>query len=431
MQQTHRAAAWTIVALLGALLLALTFTLGWVANDDRGQESSAQGNQGPGPVVNIDDDVDFSTLEDIVDTLLSDYIESDNLDKQQLYEAAIQGMLDSLADAGTYYVDPETYFEASERLRGSFEGIGASVQEDQSNQIVIVRPFEGSPAEAAGVRSGDVILAVDGDASDGWTPDQAVLRIRGPKGSTVTLTVRHLDGATEDLSIVRDEIRLESVTTTPPGGELKDAAGNQITDLQYMRIAEFADRTPEEVEAIVADAQNTKQGLIIDLRGNPGGLLRETVETADLFLDGGLVLTEVDRDDNRMTHNARPGGPALTIPIVVLMDQFSASASEVLAAALRDNGRATIIGKQSLGKGTVNVAQQLSDGGALFVTVRKWLTPKDVQIDGVGITPDIEVTPGPFDPQYDLLQDTQVFRAIDHLRETSASTQPAPAAAAR
>ena len=429
MQQTLRAAAWTIVALLGSLLLALTFTLGWVASGDSGSASVVQGNSNSDTVVNSDSEVDFSTLEDIVDALLSEHLDRDNLDKQQLYEAAIRGMLNSLADAGTYYIDPATYAEASERLRGGFEGIGASVQEDQNNQIVIVRPFDDSPAEAAGIKSGDVILAVDGDPTDGWTPDQAVLRIRGPKDSTVTLTVKHLDGTTEDLSIIRDEIKLESVTTTPPGGELKDAAGNQVTDIQYMRIAEFADRTPDEVAAVVTNAQQTKQGLIIDLRGNPGGLLRETVETADLFLDGGVVLTEVDRDDNQTVHQARAGGPALTIPIVILTDQFSASGSEVLAAALRDNGRATIIGKQSFGKGTVNVSQQLDDGGALFVTIRKWLTPKDVQIDGVGITPDIEVTPGPFDPQYDPLQDGQIFRAIDFLRGVPVTPSPPQPAA--
>lgn len=423
----HRAAAWTIASLVGVLLLALTFTLGWVANDGGGTTVVRAGDNSP-PVTG-NGEVDFSTLEQILGILQDEYLDRDQLDPQALYEAAINGMLDSLNSTGTFYIDPTSY-QLSIGPSGSFEGIGATVQEE-NNQIVIVRPFSGSPAEAAGVQAGDAILAVDGEPTDGWSVDQAVLRIRGPKGSEVTLRVRHIDGEEEDLTIVRDEIQVDSVTTVPPGGTLHDADGNAADDLAYMRISEFTEHTPGEVEAVASDAVSSgKKGLIIDLRGNPGGLLRETVDTADLFLDDGVILTEVDRDGNETVHRARPGGAALDIPIVLLMDQFSASGSEVLAAALHDNGRATVIGSKSFGKGTVNISQQLEDGGALFVVIRRWLTPDGVQIDGVGITPDVEVTPGPFDPQYDPANDTQIYSAIDHLRSAAASQGSAPATAA-
>lgn len=426
----HRAAAWTIVSLLGALLLALTFTLGWVANGDGGGSRTARGTNGTAPnVVDGSSNVDFSTLNEIVDLLKNDYLERDTLDEQALYEAAIKGMLDSLADTGTFYIDPISY-QTSIGPSGSFEGIGATVQE-QNSQIIIIRPFQGSPAEVAGIQPGDAILIVDGEPTDGWTANEAVLHIRGPKGSKVTLTVRHLDGTSEELTIVRDEIQVDSVSTTPRGGDLKDAGGNEASDLAYMRIFEFTENTPQETEAIVSEAQTSgKKGLIIDLRGNPGGLLQQTIDTADLFLNDGIILIEVDRDDQQVVHRARQGGAALTIPIVILMDQFSASGSEVLASALHDNDRAIVIGSKSFGKGTVNLSHQLEDGGALFYTIRRWLTPKGVQIDGVGITPDIEVTPGPFDPQYNPLDDVQVFRAIEHLRSLAVSQEPAPASAA-
>ncbi len=149
------------------------------------------------------------------------------------------------------------------------------------------------------------------------------------------------------------------------------------------------------------------------------------METADLFLNDGVILIEQDREGNQTFYRARPGGAALTIPIVILQDKFSASGAEVLAAALKDNGRATIIGETSFGKGTVNSSRELNDGGALFVTIRRWLTPKGVQIDHVGIRPDIEVKPSPFDPSYDPQQDAQIQRAIEHLRGL-ASQQAAP-----
>jgi carboxyl-terminal processing protease len=411
----YRTATWSVAAVLGALLLALVFTLGYVSHSGDGPASTRQE-----PTEIDGSDVDLSTIRQIINILDENYINRDNLDQQALYEAAIQGMLDSLADTGTFYIDPTSY-QLSIGPSGSFEGIGATVQQ-QGDQIIIVRPFEGSPAEAAGIQPGDAILAVDGESTASWSVDKAVLRIRGPKGSEVTLSIRHLDGATEELTIVRDEIQVESVTTVPPGGVLRDADGNEATDLAYLRIGEFVQHTPQEVAALAAEAESSgKDGLIVDLRANPGGLLQETVDTADLFLDDGIILIEVDRDDNERLYRARPGGAAVTIPVVILMDANSASGSEVFASALRDNDRAILIGETSYGKGTVNVSHQLMNGGALFVTIRRWLTPNGVQIDHVGITPDVEVGPGPFDPQYDPLQDAQIFSAIEQLRNLAAS----------
>lgn len=424
----YRVVTLTVGALLGALLLALVFTVGYVSNQSDGgvtvHEDQTDVDEPAGG-----SEVDFETLEQILDILEKDYLGREDLDEQALYEAAINGLVSSLADTGTFYIDPLSN-QLAIGTSGSFEGIGATVQQE-GEQIIIVRPFSGSPAEAAGILAGDVILAVDGESTEGWSVDKAVLRIRGERGTDVLLSVRHLDGSTEEITITRDEIEVDSVTDTPPGGVLRDTEGSEVTDLAYLRIAEFHERTPGEVEILAREAEESgKQGLIIDLRGNPGGLLQQTLDTADIFLDEGVILIEVDRDDQETVHRATPGGAALTIPIVVLMDQLSASGAEVLAAALKDNGRATIIGETSFGKGTVNVPKDLRDGGALFVTIRRWLTPDGVQIDGVGIRPDIEVTPGPFDAGYDPLQDAQIYRAIEHLHSLAASEEPVPSSVA-
>ncbi|MEX0785319.1 MAG: S41 family peptidase [Dehalococcoidia bacterium] len=422
----YRAAVWTVGALLAAVLLALVFTLGYVSSDRAAGSDSAgrDTSQDVNDVINSGD-IDFHTLEQIVSILGDEYFDRQALDPQLLYEAAIQGLLDSLADTGTFYVDPTSY-ELSLGPSGSFDGIGATVNE-QGDNIVIVAPFEGSPAAEAGLVPGDIILAVDGESIAGWPLDRAVLKVRGQRGSQVTLTVRHVDGTTEDYLIVRDEIRVNSVTTTPPGGVLRDADGNDVTDLTYLRISQFTERTPGEVQEVLSEAIAAgTEGLILDVRSNPGGLFNETLDTADIFLDDGVMLIEQDDNDDERFYRATPGGAGTDLPIVILMDRLSASGSEVLAAALKDNGRAIVIGETSFGKGTVNRARELDDGGALFVTIRHWLTPEGIQIDGVGIRPDVEVTPGPFDPQYDPRADTQVFSAIEHLRGLVASTQPVP-----
>jgi carboxyl-terminal processing protease len=417
-----KVARWTVLTLLAAAVVVLAFSVGFVVNGTKGGGSQPAAPAGAG--VSSSEKVDFKTLNQILDILTKEYVDPSRLDDRALYEAAINGLLSSLSDKGTFYVDPDTYRISVLPSSGTFEGIGATVSQ-QGGEIVIVAPIKGTPAEAAGIRSGDVILAVDGESTQGWTVDQAVLKIRGPAGTPVTLTIRHSDQTTEDITIVRDEIKVESVSTTPPGGALKDENGNAVTDIAYVRISEFTGRTDDELSPVLRDISNGGyKGLILDLRGNPGGLLDATVGVADMFLDHGVILVEVSRSGDERVYNATSGGEAVDIPLVVLVDQFSASGAEVLSAAIQQNGRGILVGEKTFGKGTVNIARPLSDGGALFVSIARWLTPERIQIDGVGIQPNIEVALS--DEDINLHRDTQLLRAIDYLRSPSGAAEPTP-----
>jgi carboxyl-terminal processing protease len=400
-----KAARWIILSLLLAALVGLSFGIGVLVERDRGGTAAAPATEAGTP--------DFNSLYEIYGLLKDQYVDPDRLDPQTLYEAAINGMLKSLSDTGTFYVDPTTY-TTSVMPSGTFEGIGATVA-DQNGKIVIVAPIKGTPADRAGIRTGDVIHAVNGESTDGWNVEEAVTKIRGPKGTEVSLSIEHSDGTTEDLTLTRDEIQVESVTRDPPEGAFEDAAGNEVKDLAYVRIRDFSALTAAQLGPVLEEIVGSGyKGLILDLRDNPGGLLDATVAVADMFLDSGTILVQVSRDGDEQVFTAKSGGEATEIPMVVLVNGFSASGSEVLSAALKDNGRATIIGEKTFGKGTVNVAHKLSDDrGALFVTVARWLTPDRVTIDEVGIHPDIEVIPS--DEDIDLRRDAQLFKAIDFL----------------
>ena len=279
---------------------------------------------------------------------------------------------------------------------------------------MIVQPFTDSPAELAGVRPGDVVLEVNGESAIGWTTDQAVLQIRGPRGTTVTLTLRHSDGTEETVDIVRDRIEVDSVSRIPPGGVLRDADGEEVDDLGYIRIAQFTERTPDELRDLVEGMEaDGARGIILDVRGNPGGLLSETVQIADFFLDDGLIVVQVDRVGNERIAEARPG-QITQLPIVIVQDEQSASGSELLAAALQDHGRATVVGTRSFGKGTVNTVRELSDGGAIYVSIARYLSPDRNQIEGIGVIPDVavELTPEDIEQRRDVF----IHRAIDILR---------------
>ena len=409
--------AGAIVALIGVLLVAAGFLVALVL-DPAGDETVATPAATATPEAPVtpgvrSTEVDFGVLAEIYGILEDDFVEPDRINDVQLYEGAIDGLFSSLNDPHSTYIDPTTYSISRTDLSGTFQGIGATVSR-QEDEIVIVRPFDGSPAELAGVRAGDVILEVNGESAIGWTVDRAVLTIRGPRGTTVTLKVRHSDGTEEVVDIVRDRIEVDSINRIPPGGVLRDADGNDVTDLGYIRIAQFTERTPDElqdmIESIEADGV---QGLILDVRGNPGGLLAETVEVTDLFLDEGVIIVQVDRDGNERIAEARPG-QVTQLPIVIVQDEQSASGSELLAVALQEHGRATIVGARSFGKGTVNSVRELSDGGAIYISIARYLSPNRNQIEGLGVIPDVpvELTPEDIDAQRDVF----VHRAIDVLR---------------
>jgi carboxyl-terminal processing protease len=410
------AARWTVLGLLAASILVLAFAIGYVLADDGGDSSSGNVNAS-GDAKDLEgEDVDFDVLNQIIKLLDDRYVDQDRLDNRALYEAAINGMLQTLSDSGTFYVDPVTV-ATGHGPSGSFEGIGATVS-TQNGEIVIVAPIEDTPAARAGIQPGDAILSVNGESTQGWTQEKAAIMIRGPKGTTVTLVVRHPDGTEETLEIERAEIEVQSVTTQPPGGTLQDGAGTQIDDVAYIHIREFTRPTIDQFRDALQEAVDSgKRGLILDLRNNPGGLLRTTVDVADEFLDDGVILSEVEGGSDEEQHiRATKGGIATEIPIVVLINRFSASGSEVLAAALRENGRATVVGEKSFGKGTVNISNDLEDGGQVYISIAKWLTPNGLQIDGVGVRPDINVELS--DEDIDQRRDVQLFKALDVLRGT-------------
>ena len=404
---TRNALIAVLVGMVGALLLAVGFLARVVTEPD--SEAVAV----VAPVDAEAAEIDYDIIGEILDVLEQDFVDPDRVDREFLFEGAIQGVFDTLGDPHSTYIDPDTWAISRGDFSGTFQGIGATVAV-QGNFVVIVRPMSGTPAERAGLQAGDLILEVDGESAEGWALDKAVLRIRGPRGTAVELLVRHTDGSEERVTIVRDEIIVASVNVAPPGGVLLDAEGNEASDIGYIALRSFTERTPRELaDAVAAEVERGVRGLILDLRANPGGLLQQTAEVADMFLDEGIIVLEVNRfgREDRITATL---GQVTELPIVIVQDQFSASGSELLAAALQENGRAIVVGTRSFGKGTVNRPRQLSNGGAVYVSIARWMTPARNLIEGVGVTPDIEIVLTADDIEE--RRDIALFRAIDVLR---------------
>ena len=352
----------------------------------------------------------FAILDEIVEVLDKDFVDPVKFASVDTRAAAINGIIDALEDKHTVFIDAERYRLASEDIGGSFEGIGATVN-SIDGAIIIVRPFRGSPAQQSGIRAGDVILEVNGESTEGWSLEQAVAVIRGPKGTDVELLVRHADGEQELVVVTRDRIVVPSVESLP----ITDRSGNPVADIGYILISQFTEDTRGELLELLDGARNAGlEQLIIDLRGNPGGLLRATVDTTGEFIDEGVILRQIDREGNEEVFRDRAGGAGVDLELVVLINQGSASGSEVMAAALRDHGRAVLIGTTTTGKGTVNVPRRLSDGSVLYVSIARYLTPNSTQVEGVGVAPDIEIAIP--DTGFEAGQDIQLYVAIEYLR---------------
>jgi len=396
----------SMLTLVVVLLSVMSGVVGFVVGG--GGEESTNG----GATTGSSDSSGFGILDDIDKVIREDFVDK-NVDQQALRQGAIDGLIQALNDPHTIYIDPQSYALGVDVISGEFQGIGARVEQDSTTrEIIIVAPFRDSPAEQAGVRSGDVVLAVDGQSTEGWTVSEAVRRIRGPDGSQVTLSVRHTSGETEDLTITRATITIPTVFTPT----VEDANGANVDDLAYVDLEQITEKTVPDLRSTVADIIGRGyRGILLDLRRNPGGSLSATIDIADLFLESGRILTQVDRDGNETTYDAHPGDVGESIPLVLLVGHGSASGAEVIAGALRDNHRAVLVGETTFGKGSVNHLRELPDGGAIYITIARWLTPNGEQIEGIGLTPDIQVTPSEDDITAD--RDVQLYRAIDYLRQ--------------
>ncbi len=328
--------------------------------------------------------------------LFDNYVEPDKLDATTLSRAAIKGIVEELDDPYTYYLAPEVAKLGMSNLEGKFDGIGATVAV-KDDKITIVAPIPGSPAAKAGIKPGDVILEIDGQSTEGMTLTEAVLLIRGQKGTPVTLLVQHEDqDETEEIEIIRDEIKLASVNFEMKG------------DLAYVNITHFSVRTDEELsQALQSIGEQGATGIILDLRSNPGGLLESVIDVASHFFRDGIVVKVRDSEGNIRSENVRGGREVTDLPVVVLVNEHSASGSEVLAGALQDRSRATIAGSTTFGKGSVNIVQPLGDGSSMSITVARWLTPDGHLIEGKGLTPD---------HQLDLENQDAIEWAVDFLK---------------
>ena len=349
------------------------------------------------------EDIDFGQFWNVWNFVKSSYYEQP-VSEEDLFYGSIKGMLGGLSDPYSVYFDPGEAEEFIGELDGAFEGIGAQIDVDQTGQIVIVSPLPNTPAAQAGLLAGDKILAINGEETTGFSVEEAIYKIRGPKDTEVILTITRdgWEGATE-ISIIRDTITINSV-------EMKIHEDGIAIISVYMFNEETTQLFISAVnELLVAGAK----GVVLDLRGNPGGLLDSAIDIAGAWVDGEPVVIQSMRGKQQAfvgSSQARLAG----LPTVVLVNGGSASASEIVTGALQDYGAATVVGTQTFGKGSVQDYQELDDGSAVKLTVAEWLTPKGRSINHVGLTPDIIVEYTQADAEAD--RDPQMNKAIELLK---------------
>lgn len=344
--------------------------------------------------------LDLSEAQQIYDILKKKY--DGKLDTQKLEDGLKKGLVDAVGDQYTVYFSEKEAEQFADDLNGTFTGIGAELGKRNDN-IVVVAPVDGSPAQKAGLKAGDIIVKVDGKDSTQWSVDTAVTKIRGKAGTDVVLNVVR-DGKPQDITITRAEITVPSVTS-----EVIDGVG-------YLKISRFSDDTADLAkQAATSFKQQNVSGVVVDVRDNGGGLLDSAVNVAGIWLDNKVVVEE--RQGGRTTDALRTGSNTILegVPTVMLINGGSASASEILAGALHDHGVATLLGKKSFGKGSVQELIDLPSGGKLKVTVARWYTPKGKNIDKEGINPDKEVDLT--DADYNAGQDPQKDAAINQLKK--------------
>lgn len=344
---------------------------------------------GARPAVAAETPGEFRVFWEAWDLVVDNFVDRDKVNFTDMTYGAIRGMLATLDDQNhTSFFTPEEARQEQSQLEGSYHGIGAYVGMEEG-VFKILTPFRGSPAEVAGVLPGDVVLMVDGKEIAGLSESEIISRIRGPAGTQVVLTVLHEESDTPvEITVARGEIEVDSVLWS----RIPD------TNLVYLQITQFADDTSseliralEEIDAAAVDGAPV-EGILLDLRNNPGGYLHEALRVASQFLTPGqIILHERDAEGALKTYESEGRGLARSVPIIALINGGTASAGEILAGALQENGRARLVGETTLGTGTVLRPYTLSDGSVLRLGVTNWLTPKEHLIKGEGVKPDVEI----------------------------------------
>lgn len=354
-------------------------------------------------------DVSFDTFWEVWSELEQDYLKTDKLDPNKMVDGAISGMTAALGDPYTVYLPPEIDKRTQEELAGAFSGVGIELGY-KDNVLAVVAPLNGTPADRAGVKAGDLILHVkdekknlDSDTA-GWSLTEAVNNIRGERGTQVALTL-YREGTEEpfDVNLTRDEIIVNSVEL-----EFTEQAGKKVA---HVKLSRFGERTNDEWDDAVAKilAEPGVDGVILDMRNNPGGFFDGAIKVASDFIENGIVVSQKGKT-TQQDYRAQGQARLAEFPVEVLVNRGSASASEIVAGALRDQRGAKLFGEKTFGKGTVQDRRQLSNGGGLHVTIAQWLMPKGESIQDTGLPADIEV-----EDNTDTPEDEVLIRAINDL----------------
>lgn len=388
MPRPSQKAALVILPLIMLLLgwqLGVRFEQRSVGEFQKQFELVSQGGIGSGAAISDPaSEIDLTLLWGVWKLLLKHYIDPVALEPRSMFFGAVRGLVAAVGDPYTTFMTPEENEDFRESLDGELQGIGAELTV-RDGQVIIVSPLKGSPAERAGLQPEDIVVEVDGASVVGQSLSEVVQKIRGPKGTKVTIGVLREDEAKIlSFTITREEIKVPSVSF-----EVKETESGSVA---YLEVNQFGDDTIEEVAEVLRGLREDEvSGLVLDLRFNGGGYLDGAVDMTSLFLEKGKVVS-VQRRTGEPQHHYVSGRPLLTsLPLVILINEASASASEIVAGALQDHERAKVIGKKSFGKGTVQEVMDLPGGSSLRVTVAKWLTPSGKDLSADGVHPDIEV----------------------------------------
>lgn len=380
------------------LLIVAVFTLGFIV----GNLNTPSQAQGMG-----DKDQLFSAFEQAVDLIRSRYVDARDIELPALIDGAIKGMVDSLEDPFSGYLNAKRYATYINELSGDVEGIGVVIRTiEETGEIVVVSLIRGAAAAAAGVLPGDIFWEVDGKSVKGMNQSDLAAIVRGPAGTNVTITFKRGE---EFVTFTITRVRFQVPTV-----EYQVLDG----DIVHITLSEFNGRARQQLEEAIRSLDvNNRAGLILDIRDNPGGLLTSVVDISSLFIERGVILYEAFGDGSEQVFEANGRYLGITVPIVLLVNEGSASASELLAGAFKDRGVGTIVGETTFGKGTVQTLEPLSNGGALRLTIARWLTPNRNWIHDFGIAPDVEV---PYDPAAQGSDtDPQLEKAIEIIKSAS------------